>query len=311
MEKRVAIVTGASSGIGEATARHLAARGLHAILVARRQERLEELAAEIGAAGGQATALESDLAAAGAPAELVGAVVDRCGRLDVIVNNAASFRLKPVEEFTLDEFDDHVAVNVRAPYFLVQAALPALRASPAAVVVNVSSAAAVMYRRGQTVYGLTKSAIEHLTMNLAAELAPDRIRVVGVRPGPVATEIHLAVADPEARERELGRLVPLGRIGQPDEIARWIGHLVDEDAEWVTGTAISVDGGRVRPAERSASPAALGSQRHRRAALARLHGRAAARMRRAGLPVADRRRLRSRPEEPREPGGRREPALRG
>jgi NAD(P)-dependent dehydrogenase (short-subunit alcohol dehydrogenase family) len=245
LEKRVAIVTGASSGIGEATGRHLAARGFHAILVARRQERLEALAAEIEAAGGQATALESDLAAAGAPAELVGAVVDRCGRLDVIVNNAASFRLKPVEEFTLDEFDDHVAVNVRAPYFLVQAALPALRASPAAVVVNVSSAAAVMFRRGQTVYGLTKSAIEHLTMNLAAELAPDRIRVVGVRPGPVATEIHLAVADPEARKRELGRLVPLGRIGQPDEIARWIGHLVDEDAEWVTGTVISVDGGRV------------------------------------------------------------------
>jgi len=218
---------------------------MHAILVARRQERLEALAAEIAAAGGQATALESDLAAAGAPAELVEAVLDRRAQLDVIVNNAASFRLKPVEEFTLDEFDDHVAVNVRAPYFLVQAALPALRRSPAPVVVNVSSAAAVMYRRGQSVYGLTKAAIEHLTMNLAAELAPDRIRVVGVRPGPVATDIHLAVADPEARKRELGQLVPLGRIGQPEEIARWIGHLVDRDAEWVTGTVISVDGGRV------------------------------------------------------------------
>jgi meso-butanediol dehydrogenase / (S,S)-butanediol dehydrogenase / diacetyl reductase len=245
LEERVAIVTGASSGIGEATARLLSARSLHTILVARRQERLAALAAEITGAGGQATALECDLAAPAAPAELVRAVLDRCGRLDVIVNNAASFRLKPVDEFTLDEFDDHVAVNVRAPYFLVQAALPALRASPAAVVVNVSSAAAVMYRRGQTVYGLTKAAIEHLTMNLAAELAPDRIRVAAVRPGPVATEIHLTVADPEARKRELGQLVPLGRIGRPEEIARWIGHLVDEDAQWVTGTVIGVDGGRV------------------------------------------------------------------
>ncbi len=244
MEERVAIVTGASSGIGEATARHLADRGLHVVVAARRGERLQALRAEITAAGGRATALESDLANADAPARLVESTLAECGRLDVIVNNAASFRLKPIEEFTLAELDDHLAVNVRAPFFLVQAALPALRASPAPVVVNVSSAAAVMYRRGQTVYGLTKAALEHLTMNLAAELASDGIRVVGIRPGPVATEIHMAVPDPEARKQELARLVPLGRIGQPEEIARWIGHLVAEEAEWVTGTVITVDGGR-------------------------------------------------------------------
>ena len=245
MEERVAIVTGASSGIGEATARHLAENGLHVVPVARRRERLESLAAQITEAGGRAHGIECDLADAQAPAGLVERVLADCGRLDVIVNNAASFRLKPVEEFTLAEFDDHVAVNLRAPYFLVQAALPALRASPAAVVVNVSSAAAVMYRRNQTVYGLTKAGIEHLTMNLAAELAPDRIRVVGIRPGPVATEIHLNVADAEARMEELGKLVPLGRIGRPEEIARWIGHLIDGEAEWVTGTVITVDGGRI------------------------------------------------------------------
>jgi NAD(P)-dependent dehydrogenase (short-subunit alcohol dehydrogenase family) len=95
------------------------------------------------------------------------------------------------------------------------------------------------------VYGLTKAALEHMTMNMAAELAPDRVRVVCVRPGPVATELHAAVADPEARLRELGTLVPLGRVGQPDEIARWIGHLADPDAEWVTGTVLTIDGGRI------------------------------------------------------------------
>jgi NAD(P)-dependent dehydrogenase (short-subunit alcohol dehydrogenase family) len=245
LDGRVAIVTGASAGIGEATARHLAGRSLHVVLVARRKERLDALCAEITEAGGRATALECDLAFADAPAVLVEAVLAECGRLDVIVNNAAAFQLKPVDEFSLGEFDHHLAVNLRAPYFLVQAALPALRASPAPVVVNVSSAAAVMYRRGQTVYGLTKAGLEHMTMNLAAELAPDRIRVVGIRPGPVATEIHLAVSDPEARKQELGRLVPLGRIGKPEEIARWIGHVVDEEAEWVTGTVITVDGGRI------------------------------------------------------------------
>jgi NAD(P)-dependent dehydrogenase (short-subunit alcohol dehydrogenase family) len=245
LDGRVAIVTGAGSGIGESTARHLAQRGLDVALVGRRRERLDGVAAVIAETGGRSFAVPTDLAQRDAPRTVVEHVLAERGRIDVIVNNAASFRLKTVDEFTLDDFDDHVAVNVRAPYFLVQAALPALRASPNAVVINVSSAAAAMYRRKQTVYGLTKAALEHLTMNMAAELAPDRIRVVCVRPGPVATEIHTAVPDPEARLRELGTLVPLGRVGQPDEVARWIGLLADRDADWVTGTVLTIDGGRI------------------------------------------------------------------
>jgi meso-butanediol dehydrogenase/(S,S)-butanediol dehydrogenase/diacetyl reductase len=243
MDDRVAIVTGGGSGIGAATSRLLAANGLTVAVVGRRRERLEEVADELG---GRAFAVAADLGHPDAPNEVVEAVLERAGRLDVIVNNAAALRLKPIEEFSVEEFDEHVAVNVRAPYFLVRAALPALRASPGAVVVNVSSAAAVMYRRRQTVYGLTKAAIEHLTCNLAAELAPDRIRVACVRPGPVATEIHIGSGeDPDKRLRELGSLVPLGRVGQPEEIARWIWHLVDREAEWVTGAIVPVDGGRI------------------------------------------------------------------
>src|SRR5262245_20923976 len=245
LDERVAVVTGAASGIGEATARLLAAYGLDVALVARRRDRLERLAGEIAGSGGRAFAVPADLAQHTAPTEVVAAVLEARGRLDVLVNNAASFRLSAIGEVTLAEFENHVAVNVRAPYFLIQAALPALRASPAAVVVNVSSAAAVMYRPGQTVYGLTKAALEHLTMNMAAELASDRIRVACVRPGPVATDFHLAAADPDERIRVLGTLVPLGRIGQPGDIARWIWHLVDAEADWVTGTVISVYGGRV------------------------------------------------------------------
>jgi NAD(P)-dependent dehydrogenase (short-subunit alcohol dehydrogenase family) len=242
---RVAIVTGAGSGIGAATARLLAERGLGVALVGRRRERLDALAAEIAAAGGRVFAVPADLAEPQAPPAVVDAVLDAGGQIDVVVNNAATLMLQTLEDVSVADFDRHVAVNVRAPYFLVQAALPALRASSSPVVVNVSSAAAAMYRRGQSVYGLTKAAIEHMTMNLAAELAPDRIRVACVRPGPVESEIHTAVADPEARLRELGSLVPLGRVGRPEEIARWIWHLVDADAEWVTGAVLTIDGGRV------------------------------------------------------------------
>ena len=243
LDDRTAIVTGAGSGMGAATARLLSSKGLTIALVGRRVEPLEEVA---GGLAGSAVVVPADLASPSAPAEIVERVLAATGRIDVIVNNAAAFELKPFEAFSLDDFDRHVAVNVRAPYFLVQAALPALRASPAPVVVNVSSVAAAMYRPRQTVYGLSKAALEHLTMNLAAELARDRIRVNCVRPGPAATPLHAtAVADPEARLRELGALVPLGRVGEAEEIARWVWHLVDRDAEWVTGAILTVDGGRI------------------------------------------------------------------
>jgi 3-oxoacyl-[acyl-carrier protein] reductase len=246
LDSRVAIVTGAGSGIGAAVAHDLASRGMTVALAARRGEALEQVAAEITAAAGRAVVFPTDLAVPGAPAALVEAVAESTGRLDVVVNNAAFFRLMLVEDVTEAVFDEHVAVNLRAPYFLVQAALPRLKVSPAPVVVNVSSAAAAMYRSRQSVYGLTKAGLEHMTKNLAAELAPHGIRVNAVRPGPVDTPFHRqAVADPEARIAELGRMVPLGRVGRPDEIARWVGYLVDPAAEWVTGSVVVVDGGRV------------------------------------------------------------------
>jgi NAD(P)-dependent dehydrogenase (short-subunit alcohol dehydrogenase family) len=243
MDDRVAVVTGAGTGIGAATARHLAERGLTVALVGRRRELLDEVATTLPDA--RALVVAADLGEADAPAAIVERVRDAAGRLDVIVNNAASFVLRAFGDYTVEDVDETLATNVRAPFLLVQSALPLLEASPAAVVVNVSSAAAVMYRPTQAAYALSKAALEHLTKQLAAELAPRRIRVVGIRPGPVDTPIHQAEADPAARLARLGRLVPLGRVGRPEEIARWVGHLVDSEADWVTGTIVSVDGGRV------------------------------------------------------------------
>jgi NAD(P)-dependent dehydrogenase (short-subunit alcohol dehydrogenase family) len=246
VDARVVVVTGSGTGIGAAVARLLCRRGHAVVLVGRRLEPLRALAEELDAGGGPgALAVSADLGVRDGPEQVVRATEERFGRLDVVVNNAAAFRLKPFGEFALDDFDEHVAVNVRAPYFLVHHALPLLRRSPAPAVVNISSAAAVMYRPTQSVYGLTKAALEHLTKQLAAELAPDRIRVNCVRPGPTATPIHQAVEDPQARIAALARMVPLGRVGEPEEVALWVVRLADPEAAWVTGTVISVDGGRV------------------------------------------------------------------
>jgi NAD(P)-dependent dehydrogenase (short-subunit alcohol dehydrogenase family) len=244
-DDRVAIVTGGGTGIGAATAKLLASHGLTVAVVSRSGDTLEQVTSEIESEGGTAFALTTDLGDPDAPADVVRSVLERTQRLDVIVNNAAAFALAPFDEADEAAFDRLIAVNVRAPFFLVQAALPALRLSPAAAVVNLSSAAAVMYRRGQAIYALTKAAIEHLTKQMAFELAPDGIRVNSIRPGPIDTPLHRAVENPEERLRQLGDLTPLGRVGYPEEIARWIWHLVDAEEDWVTGSVISIDGGRV------------------------------------------------------------------
>jgi NAD(P)-dependent dehydrogenase (short-subunit alcohol dehydrogenase family) len=251
-DDRVAIVTGGGSGIGAATAKLLASHGLTVAIVSRNGDALERIVSEIASDGGTAFAVTADLADPEAPEAVVRSVLERTQRLDVIVNNAAAFALAPFDEADQAQFDRLIAVNVRAPFFLVQAALPALRLSTAAAVVNLSSAAGVMYRRGQAIYALTKAAIEHLTKQMAFELAPDGIRVNSIRPGPIDTPLHRAVENPEERLRQLGELTPLGRVGYPEEIARWIWHLVNAEEDWVTGTVISVDGGRVLgPPERA------------------------------------------------------------
>jgi NAD(P)-dependent dehydrogenase (short-subunit alcohol dehydrogenase family) len=243
--RRVALVTGGGSGIGAAVARLLASRGTAVALVGRRAGPLEQVAAGIRDAGGTGVALAADVGEPGAPGRIVARVVEALGGLDVLVNNAGLTAITPLAELDEAAWDALYAVNVRAPVFLTQAALPALRRSPAAAVVNVSSAAAWMYRPGQALYGSTKHAIEYVTRSLAAELAPDRIRVNCIVPGPVETEIHRQWSDDlEAVRASLSAQTALGRMGQPDEVAWWIAQLAEPEAAWMTGSIVHVDGGR-------------------------------------------------------------------
>ena len=240
------VVTGAGSGIGEAAARRIGAAGAAVVLVGRRVELLRQVAGAIERDGGRALCVPADLADPASPRRVADACLDRYGRLDGLVNNAAVVRHRPLGEWDTGGFDEHVAVNVRAPFFLIQAALPALRESPVRSVVNVSSSSGTLRRVGQSVYGMSKSALDYLTQTLAGELAPLGVRVNGISPGPIDTPIHATWADDLAEAyRWLGSQVPLGRIGAPEEVALWIRLLLSPLASFMTGAVIPLDGGQV------------------------------------------------------------------
>ncbi|MGH6893801.1 MAG: SDR family NAD(P)-dependent oxidoreductase, partial [Dongiaceae bacterium] len=221
-----AIVTGAGSGIGAAAAKKLGAAGWNVALVGRRPDPINQVAAEIEKAGGRAVALSADLGEAAAAKDVVARAIDAFGGIDALVNNAAVIKVLPLAEYTIDILDQHWAVNIRAPFLLIQAALPALKKTSGSVV-NISSSSGTILRPGQSVYGMTKSALEYLTRSLAGELARHKIRINALALGPVDTPIHKTWAtDLAAAYVWLAGQVPLGRIASADEIARWIEILV-------------------------------------------------------------------------------------
>ena len=239
---RVAIVTGAGSGIGAATARILAEKDLDLVLVGRRLEPLEAVIADVG--GG--IAVSADIGEPSAPGRIVERALDAYGRIDVIVNNAAVIRTGPLSSVTRESFERHYAVNVAGPLFLVTAAMSALQRSDSAAVVNISSSVGSIIKPGNTLYGSTKAALEYLTRAWAHELAADAIRVNCIAPGPVDTPIHATYSDDlEATYADLARRIPLQRMGDPDDIARWVWFLVSPESRWTTGNVIHVDGGQV------------------------------------------------------------------
>jgi NAD(P)-dependent dehydrogenase (short-subunit alcohol dehydrogenase family) len=241
-QSHVVLVTGASSGIGRATARQLATRGSTVFGLASTSQSAETART----ADPDIHWLAGDLRDPATPPRVIREVVSSAGRLDALVNNAGIYKFAPAAATSDELLREHFDINVLAPFALIRAALPALAESRGAIV-NVSSTSAWKPMPNVSAYGASKAALESLTRSLAVELAPQGIRVNAVSPGPTVTEgITRLPYPPEVKAQmkaQLEQMVPLRRAANPDEIAHWIVALADPTVTWVTGQILGVDGG--------------------------------------------------------------------
>jgi NAD(P)-dependent dehydrogenase (short-subunit alcohol dehydrogenase family) len=245
MDRAVAIVTGASRGIGASTARRLARDGFAVVLASRSIEALEALASEIRQAGGTALGVETDIAEPTDGERLVSTALEHFGRLDVLVNNAGV--LPPAtrsERMTLETWSQALAVNLTGPWWLANRSFDAMASAGAGgVIINMTSTAATYPSVGFAAYNASKAAFSMLTRTLALEWARHGVRVVGIAPGKVDTVmVEPIVAFTEQQGRQLN---PLGRIGEPDEVAELVAFLVSDRAAFITGSIIAIDGGEL------------------------------------------------------------------
>jgi NAD(P)-dependent dehydrogenase (short-subunit alcohol dehydrogenase family) len=237
LDGKVAVVTGASSGIGTAIAEAMSAAGARVVLTGRDEARLRTC----GAALGEHHLVVADLADDGSPALIVAETLDAFGALDILVHSAGIFWPKPFAEAPLSDFDAQFRVNVRAPYALTQAALTHLL--PNGVVIFVSSIAGHVGFPSSTAYCGTKGAVELMTKSLAMELAPLGVRVNAIAPGNIHTPMNAAFFESDEYDRSMIERTPFGRVGVVEDIAPVAVFLASDAARYIHGESILVDGG--------------------------------------------------------------------
>jgi 3-oxoacyl-[acyl-carrier protein] reductase len=237
---KVALVTGGSRGIGAAVARRLAQEGAAvALTYSSSPQQAGEVANSITAAGGQALALHADSADAEAVQAAVAETVRSFGRLDILVNNAGILVLAPLDEFSLEDFDRMLAVNVRAVFVASQAAARHMVEGGRIIIIGSTVADYVAFPNA-SVYGMTKAAVAGLARGLARDLGPRGITVNNVQPGPTDTDMNPAGGPGAGTLREM---IALHRFGQADEIAAMVAYLAGPESGYVTGASLTIDGG--------------------------------------------------------------------
>ena len=251
LAERVAVITGAAQGIGAACAHVFAQQGAKVVVGDINEVGATAVAKDIAAAGGYAFARRADVGTRADCEALVEHAIAHFGRIDILVNNAGIVHAAEFLDLAEEDFDRVLKINLKGAFLCGQAAARCMVKQPAAaggrgVIVNVSSVNAVLAIANQVPYTVSKGGLNQLTKVMALALAPHGIRVMGIGPGSIATELLQAavLTNEAARQRILSR-TPLGRLGEPDEVARIAAFLASDDASYLTGTTVYPDGGRL------------------------------------------------------------------
>jgi NAD(P)-dependent dehydrogenase (short-subunit alcohol dehydrogenase family) len=244
LKDKVAIVTGAGSGIGRACAMALAREGARVVLVGRRKERLEDVAREIG---DHALAISADVSQQKEIDRVIAQAIEKFGAIHVLVNNAGVLHIGNAEQITEEQWDQTFNVNVRGVWLMSRAVLPQMRSAGGGSIINMASTLGVVGARNRTAYAASKGAVVLLSKSMAIDHGHENIRVNAICPSFVETELTAAVLsnapDPGAVRRERTAAHPIGRLGRPEDIAGMAVYLLSNESSWVTGAILAVDGG--------------------------------------------------------------------
>ncbi|WP_068637334.1 SDR family NAD(P)-dependent oxidoreductase [Thauera butanivorans] len=243
LQGKVAFVTGGGSGIGAATAERFAQEGAMVVVCGRRREPLDEVVARIGAAGGEAEAVVADVSDETGFTAALEAVAARHGRFDILVNNAMAYTWGSIEEMSTADWHANFSTSVDGTFWGTRAAMRLMKGKGGAIV-NVSSICGQLGTPWMAGYSAAKAAVDNFSRAAAAEGAAHGIRVNVVIPAVVETPATAGMLADEASRRNTEKLIPMGRVGQPEELANAILFLASDEASYITGASLPVDGGR-------------------------------------------------------------------